>query len=621
MKKFTLTIGLVVIAAFVYGQRNTKPKAFITEPINTTKKLMLKQGKENLNATYVWEEEFTDSIATGVNGLPDGWAYTPNDTNINNQWQWKGGFIGTVWLGTPVTIEETFYTNSATVPATNPTLFFNFFNSFYFSIENGQDSLYVEYESNGDGNWHWLWSNRNETALVASGVNYPYSSWDEHMARIQLPATTINQPIKFRVTASRTNGYSQYVESMALGSLANDDVEMIANACLNTYVADNDTTYFDGLYQLLPITLKKNFVYNMAAVKNYGVNSATNLVYTATFKDSNGNLIAEKDTNMMLLGSDLTNTYDIDTFKCGGFDNIDAVTVGTYTLETNVTYDNADEDTLNNYFSMDITYAGSGGSGGVIETTASLARNTKITGELGVHQYSGSNDGDQIGISFHVSEQCVIGGAIIPLGLGTTDETGFTVKLYASNIAGTAWEQMGRSNDICTSAADAGTSISVDLWNSLSLYPQVDYMLVCAAHFTPNVSKIYFSTYDGYKDFSNKSLLYEPATALCIGGTWSYITEVPCFTLIVGGFTNSVNETSLENTVKVYPNPTENILHIDNINGAKIEIYNMLGNIVYINDKASDFNTVDLSNYAKGTYLVRVYSETGIVVKKINLVE
>ncbi len=621
MKKFTLTIVLVVIAAFVYGQRNTKPKAFITEPINTTKKLMLKQGKENLNATYVWEEEFTDSIATGVNGLPDGWAYTPNDTNINNQWQWKGGFIGTVWLGTPVTIEETFYTNSATVPATNPTLFFNFFNSFYFSIENGQDSLYVEYESNGDGNWHWLWSNRNETALVASGVNYPYSSWDEHMARIQLPATTINQPIKFRVTASRTNGYSQYVESMALGSLANDDVEMIANACLNTYVADNDTTYFDGLYQLLPITLKKNFVYNMAAVKNYGVNSATNLVYTATFKDSNGNLIAEKDTNMMLLGSDLTNTYDIDTFKCGGFDNIDAVTVGTYTLETNVTYDNADEDTLNNYFSMDITYAGSGGSGGVIETTASLARNTKITGELGVHQYSGSNDGDQIGISFHVSEQCVIGGAIIPLGLGTTDETGFTVELYASNIAGTAWEQMGRSNDICTSAADAGTSISVDLWNSLSLYPQVDYMLVCAAHFTPNVSKIYFSTYDGYKDFSNKSLLYEPATALCIGGTWSYITEVPCFTLIVGGFTNSVNETSLENTVKVYPNPTENILHIDNINGAKIEIYNMLGNIVYINDKASDFNTVDLSNYAKGTYLVRVYSETGIVVKKINLVE
>ena len=619
MRRLTLTIALVSIVAFAFGQRNAKQQAFSLTPSTTAKKLMQLPGEKSTNASYVWEEEFTDSIATGVNGLPDGWAYTPNDADLNNQWQWKKGYIGMVWT-VPVTLEETFETHSATVPATNPTLFFNFFNSFYYSIENGQDSLYVEYESNGDGNWHWLWSNRNEAAIVASGVDYPYSNWDEHMARIQLPLTTVNQPIKFRVTASRTNGYSLYVESMALGSLANYDVEMTANACVNTYLGYNDTTYLDGLYQLMPLDQKKNFVYNKTAVKNYGVNAATNMVYTATYKAADGTLIAQKDTNAMFTGTDLTNLFDVDTFVCDGFDNIDAVVEGTYTLETKISYDNADEDTVNNYFSIDITYDAplTPGSNNI----SHLARNTEQTSAVNVDNYNGAADGDQVGIGFKVSQECKITQAIIPLHESTTDQTGFTVKLYAPNTDGSAWEQIGGSDDVYTNASDGGTSLTVDLLEGgVILHPETDYMLICAAHYTPNVSKIYFSTFDKYKDFQNSSLLYKPAASLNIGGTWYYMMQIPCFQAVLETATSVEELNSIENLIKVYPNPTNGVLHIDNVNGATIEVYNMVGNMVDLINNANEFNTVDLSNYAEGTYLVKVYTETGVSIKKVNLIK
>lgn len=82
--------------------------------------------------------------------------------------------------------------------------------------------------------------------------------------------------------------------------------------------------------------------------------------------------------------------------------------------------------------------------------------------------------------------------------------------------------------------------------------------------------------------------------------------------------TNSVNSKYVKN-IKVYPNPTTNILNIENENSTnfKVEIINILGadvvNQTVVNNSKSAINT---SNLKGGIYFVRVIEENQIVFSK-----
>ncbi len=68
----------------------------------------------------------------------------------------------------------------------------------------------------------------------------------------------------------------------------------------------------------------------------------------------------------------------------------------------------------------------------------------------------------------------------------------------------------------------------------------------------------------------------------------------------------------------IYPNPVSNQLHIDS-DQAKIEqiiIYNLNGKQVFKVDFHED-QSIELSNLAKGMYLVKVKTETGSLTKKL----
>jgi len=607
MRRFTLTIALIAIVAFAFGQRAVEQAQFTQKSPFANKTLKQYQGEKSTNLTIVWSETFDDSIAAGVNGLPTNFAYTPNSTEIKDQWQYKGtspdGYIGRGWYA-DIAIDEQFTTDAHTVPTNNPALFVDFTNSFYWMIEQGSDSLEILYSIDGGSSYTRLWSNRDQALVEASGVDYPYPNWVWQTARISLPLTTIGQDMSFKFIFRGGTANGIYVDNIMMVEIPDNDIEASATCALNQYLSSNDTMYLDGVYQLLPISQKRDFTYLKSAVKNYGMVAANNIVFSTTLTDGSGTVVAQKDTNEMFLGTDLTNFLDKDTFLCNGFDNIDAVTVGTYTLQQSVTYDNVDEDTTNNYWSMDIEYVADGAG-------ALLARNTSMTGALGLHQYDGSADGDQIGIDFTVSNECTMTGAMIPLGSSTTDNSGFTLKLYTWDNTGNSWQQIAFSDDVYTSAADASTTIDVDLLTPATLTPGESYKMVAAAHWTAGTSEITFSVFKGYKDFQDQSLLYAPASALNIGGTWYYITNVP----------SMIVKLNTETSVEVYPNPTNGTLHIDNVNGATVEVYNMVGTMVDVINNASDFNTVNLSNYAEGTYLVKVYTEEGVVVKKVNLVK
>jgi len=91
---------------------------------------------------------------------------------------------------------------------------------------------------------------------------------------------------------------------------------------------------------------------------------------------------------------------------------------------------------------------------------------------------------------------------------------------------------------------------------------------------------------------------------------------------IVTNNPQGVNVTSTEaRLIEIYPNPTNGILTItiDNPQGTKLEIYNLQGKMMYKKDMESIHETIDLSAYPKGMYLVKVNENGNVKVGKVVL--
>jgi hypothetical protein len=77
-----------------------------------------------------------------------------------------------------------------------------------------------------------------------------------------------------------------------------------------------------------------------------------------------------------------------------------------------------------------------------------------------------------------------------------------------------------------------------------------------------------------------------------------------------------IDDELLAQGISLYPNPVSDILTIDSeIPLTKVEIYSVLGRKVKEVD--SDFKSIPTSNLSNGVYVVRIFSETGLVTKKL----
>jgi hypothetical protein len=76
--------------------------------------------------------------------------------------------------------------------------------------------------------------------------------------------------------------------------------------------------------------------------------------------------------------------------------------------------------------------------------------------------------------------------------------------------------------------------------------------------------------------------------------------------------TLSNNNFSLNNLVKVYPNPTDDFLFIDNIENQiqKIELFDLQGRLIKTIIENKDKYEIDISNLLSTTYLVKLSTET-----------
>ena len=70
----------------------------------------------------------------------------------------------------------------------------------------------------------------------------------------------------------------------------------------------------------------------------------------------------------------------------------------------------------------------------------------------------------------------------------------------------------------------------------------------------------------------------------------------------------------LENSLKLYPNPTDNTLFIKgNKNLMKVSVYNMLGKEVL---SKMNTNNIDVKVLPKGVYIIKISDDIGQINKK-----
>ena len=70
-------------------------------------------------------------------------------------------------------------------------------------------------------------------------------------------------------------------------------------------------------------------------------------------------------------------------------------------------------------------------------------------------------------------------------------------------------------------------------------------------------------------------------------------------------------------SVKVYPNPSEGVYHVEGQGIRKLEVFDGLGQLVLSEETRNDFNLIDLGDRAKGVYVLRVVTDGGVKVSQI----
>lgn len=96
------------------------------------------------------------------------------------------------------------------------------------------------------------------------------------------------------------------------------------------------------------------------------------------------------------------------------------------------------------------------------------------------------------------------------------------------------------------------------------------------------------------------------ATVLKMSDSGASVVDNGTFSKTVSTCVGIVNN-SLNSNVALYPNPTNGIAKLINLEGTNnINVYNFLGQLVYTTSTNTDNVTIDLKNQAVGTYFVKI---------------
>ncbi|MFB1027420.1 MAG: T9SS type A sorting domain-containing protein, partial [Flavobacteriaceae bacterium] len=73
-------------------------------------------------------------------------------------------------------------------------------------------------------------------------------------------------------------------------------------------------------------------------------------------------------------------------------------------------------------------------------------------------------------------------------------------------------------------------------------------------------------------------------------------------------------------SIEVFPNPVSSVLHISNVENTTIEIYTILGQVMFTKENTFNQETIDVSSYKSGTYFIKISNGAFTTTKKFTVI-
>jgi hypothetical protein len=103
-----------------------------------------------------------------------------------------------------------------------------------------------------------------------------------------------------------------------------------------------------------------------------------------------------------------------------------------------------------------------------------------------------------------------------------------------------------------------------------------------------------------------------------ISAAWNGSANIDLAVFPICEGTVGLSQVELNKLTYVYPNPAkEQVVLASSFTMNRVEICNMLGQTVYSANVSGNATTVNTANYAKGNYIVKMYTDNGMATKKI----
>ncbi len=646
MKKITIFLSLVLFASLVIGQVNVNYKLDNTKEEKTK---TIKQTKEDPvwectfdEATPLWTvghdegttdwtiDDTTSSTLTFTNGTDFNDEDLPVGTVVTALWIYmghrdvgeyseSGGNFGWFDLVTDV-VNGNESAHNAWIQFDNidlsacntPKL------SFYQNYKAlNSDNTYVDYSVDGGTTWTSIQVNDN-----VEGNEYGSS-----MLEVLLPTNIggeSNVSLRFRIQCdgSPVNGYGWEIDDIKI--VETPAVDMKLNKSIANFFVYEDYTdpanakyfHYSSYFGNVPEEVFANesaiMVFN-AIVENKGSNEITPNINVKILDDDETEIYNKSVASMALQIGEIDTVDILDEFSFGG----EAPERGRYTIIYNIEAEsdsNIEDNSDTAYFFV---------------TDNVYSRDAdNILGSTGPSVWqSGGNDGDMIGTNYYFFEEDEITSISAYIANGTTVGTYFVLHLMsAPATAGEDWD------DIITSTVVTVTEDMLGDWYTFEFPTPA---LITPEEGTIATVKVALEIQNMTSD-ANFYVGYDPTVTASAWGTNWYFTQgqnpnewiaitnwssggvaLRLETLGDGG---NVNNTTSE-MVNIYPNPSTGILNISGIEGANIEILNLMGQVVETLEDIDENTTVDMSKYTNGTYIVKAILNGKVITRKIDIIK
>jgi hypothetical protein len=76
-----------------------------------------------------------------------------------------------------------------------------------------------------------------------------------------------------------------------------------------------------------------------------------------------------------------------------------------------------------------------------------------------------------------------------------------------------------------------------------------------------------------------------------------------------------------DSNVALYPNPTSGNVTIEAAGMSRITVVSVLGQVVFDAEVNADNYTLNMGQFNAGMYMVRIYSESGVSIKRVTVIE